>query len=99
MPAIFNLTARITTKSERVSDVEELVRTSLLDHDGMIVNQLKLSENNPKQSRIVRAALDLLAEKLSEMDMSAEEHLMAYSLTADDVTKRDISDVINRLFP
>lgn len=93
------LTAKISMKDKTIYDIDRIVTDSLNSEEGVTVTQTNTLHDNPKRDRIVRAALDLLAQKIDDMDTDAEDHLAAYSLNINDVSKDEISSVINQLFP
>lgn len=99
MSKILNLSARLTTGNVSKKETEERVRDALSGIEGLVLGNLKISDLNPSQSRVVRASLDLMMQKINEHDESAEENLTAYSLKASDVDEKTISETINSLFP
>tara|TARA_R110001583_G_scaffold162327_9_gene314527 strand:+ start:4974 stop:5273 length:300 start_codon:yes stop_codon:yes gene_type:complete len=99
MTKILNLSARLTTQNVSTENIKDRVKEALSGIENVLIRNLKLTDINHSQERLVRASLDLMLDKIEEQDESAEEHLAAYCLSLADVDKNAVSDTINAIFP
>lgn len=99
MAKTLNLTARLTSDETDNKSIEKKVNSAISEIDGVMVNKLNITNLNPSQTRIIRASLDLMLEKVNQQDELAEESLNAYSLTGADIDEKSLSELINTLFP